>query len=454
MASATATTAASTGTFDAALKDYYEGMIRKILNRQARLYAYLQKGSKDVTGRKVVFPVNVQGSPAAAFMAAGGTLPTASPQVLQESRIFMQEIWARIQVNADLIDQASSDRGAFERPVAFEIARMTDDVVEKMNRSAFGDGTGCIGEVLSVAGQVITLKDLNDAAGTAFNANTGNRYIKIGDIIDTGVAATAVTRASSLTVTAKSVSANTITVTGALGATAAGDGIYIANPASAVTTLRGLDPAGLGIIIDDGGLGATFQNINRTTFPTWQANVLTPPGASFASPGALTLDLLQTAVDMASEAGPGFPGVALMHYSTRREYLKLVQTDRRYLEKYKYDPGIQENHLKEWPWTTTLDFDGFPLAFDKHAPWRTIFALDPRGVRKWSWKDWYWLKTGRGGGDYLYLLPNVAGTYEAQGNASYNLGTDEVGPGSCTVIRHISVPIDAGGNPIGRADRE
>lgn len=453
MASDTATFSGSTGTFDAALKDYYEGMIRKILNRQARLYAYCQPGSKTVSGRKVVFPVNVKGSPAAVFRRAGGALPPAAPQTVVESQIFMQEIWARIQVNADLIEQARDDRGAFERPVAFEVARMTEDVIEKMNRAGFGDGVGRLGEVDSLSGQDIVFKDLSDAAGTGINGNAGNRYVKIGDVIDVGVGDTAVVRRAQLTVTAKNVATNTVTVTGTTTSVASGDQVYLANPDNDGTLLRSLDPMGIGGIIDDGTLVGTLQNISRTTYPIWKANVATPIGATFAAPGALTLDLIQMAVDQAALGGPGFPGVALMDHATRREYLKLVQTDRRYTEKFKYDPGIRESHLKEWPWETTLDYDGFPFAVDKHAPWRTIFALDPRAVRKWVWKEWHWLRSGKGGGDTMYLLQGIAGTYEGQGAAFYNMGTDEAGPGGSTVIRNISVPL-VNGSPAGRVDNE
>lgn len=453
MASDTATFSGSTGTFDAALKDYYEGMIRKILNRQARLYAYCQPGSKTVSGRKVVFPINVRGSSAAVFRRAGGALPPATPQTLVQSEIFMAEIWARIQVNADLIEQARDERGAFERPVAFEVSRMTEDVIEKMNRSGFGDGTGVLAEVDSLASQDITLKDLDDAVGTGINGNAGNRYIKIGDILDVGVQATTAVRRAQLTVTAKNVATNTITVTGTTTGIVSGDQVYLANPDNDGTLLRGLDPMGIGGIIDDGTYVNLLQTVNRTTYPIWKANVATPLNATFASPGALTLDLFQQAVDMAALGGPGFPGVALCDHATRREYLKLVVTDRRYTEKFKYDPGIQESHLKEWPWETTLDYDGFPLALDKHCPWRTIFALDPRSVRKWVWKDWYWLKSGRGSGDTLYLLQGIAGTYEGQGAAYYNLGTDETGPGGSTVIRNITVP-KVNGSPQGRVDNE
>jgi len=453
VASATATLSGSTGTFDAALKDFYEGMIRTILNRLCRVYAWAKMGSKTVSGRRVVFPVNVRGNPGSAPIRAGANLPVPTPQTLVESSIYMQEWWSRIQVNSDLIDQARDDRGAFERPVAFEIRRMTEDVVEWLNIMGFGTGTGVIAEVDSLAGQDITLKDLADSgAETDIFSKQGNRYIKIGSRIDVGTAYTTTPRQQGLVVTAKNVGTNTITVTGTTTGIAAGDAVYIANP-TAGTLLRDTSPMGLGGIIDDGTFVNGLQNINRTTYPIWAANALAPNGASFSSPGALTLDLLQAMVDMAAVGGPGFPSVALMEHATRREYLKLVQTDRRYMEKFKYEPGIQESHLKEWPWETTLAFDGFPFALDRHCPWRTIFAPDARAVRKWVWRDWHWKTHGQNGGTTMYLLPGIAGTYEAQGNIIYSLGTDDAGPAGSSVVRHIQVPL-TNGNPTYRVDKE
>lgn len=452
MAAVTATTAAQTGTFDAALKDFYVGMIRRILNRQARLYSYCQKGSKPATGRQVLFPINPRGSSAVRAMPAGRSLPSAVPQTEVVSKILMQEVWGNIQVNADVIAQADG-KGAFEEPVAFEVSRMTEDVIENMNRMAFGDGVGRIAEVDSLSSQDIVLKDLSDAAGTGINANSGNRYVKIGDVIEVGVQDTTVRRAGPLTVTAKNVATNTVTVTGTTAGIVSGDQVYVANPSNDATLLRGYEPMGIGGIIDDGTLVGTLQTISRTTYPIWKAQAFSANGGTFAAPGALTLDDLQTGVDMASQGGPGFPAVALMEYATRREFLKLVVTDRRYVEKFQYEPGIKENHLKEWPWESTLQFDGFPFAFDKHCPWRTIFYIDPRTVRKWVWKEWHWLPNGQGGGSTMYLLPSVAGTYEGQGATFYNIGTDQVGPGTCTVIRNINVPI-VSGSPKGRVDNE
>lgn len=454
MAGQTATTGSSTGSFDASLKDFYEGIVRRILNRQCRLYAYAKRGTKTITGRQVVFPVNITGTSAVAFTTGGNNLPAAVAQATVEANIKMQEVWGRIQVNTDVIEQAKDNKGAFERPVALEIERMTEDMTDRVNIALFGDGTGKLGEAHTgiASATQFDMKGLSQAAGTGINANQGARYLKIGDVIDILTSAFAI-RVQGLTVTAISLGggangSDRVTISGSsVAAVVATDGIYwgtqTTNLKAQSSATVSLSPMGIGGIIDDGSFLTTLQGIDRSVAANvrWKANAINV-GSAVNSAGVLTLDLMQRAVDIASETGNGFPGVALCHHSVRREYIKLVQTDRRYTEPYKYEPGINESHLENWPWKTSLSFDGFPIAFDKHCQWQTMYFADPRVIRKWVWKDFHWVRNGRNGGDTMYLLPGVAGTLEAQCAMFFNLGTDQVAPSTCTVLRNINSTID------------
>lgn len=458
MAGQTATTGSGAGTFDASLKDFYEGMIRRILNRQCRLYAYAKKSTKTVSGKQVKFPVNTQGTSAVAFGVGGNNLPAAVAQTTIDATIQMQEIWGRISVNVDVIEQARDNRGAFERPVQLEVTRMGEDLIDHVNIVSFGDGSGKLGEALGVAGggNTVDLKQIANIAGSGINGNAGSRYLKIGDNIDFLTAAFAI-RIQGLIVQSISIGggasgSDRVTFTAAPTGVVATDGMYWGTQTTGVaaqtSTTVSLAPMGIGGIIDDGTFLGTLQGINRSTASNvrWKANAINvgtaPTGGAAMVGGALTLDLMQRAVDLANEVALGFPGVALCHHSVRREYIKLVQTDRRYTEPFKYEPGINESHLENWPWTTTLSFDGFPIAFDKHCNYSTMYFLDPRVVRKWTWKDFHWIRNGRNGGDTMYLVPGVMGQLESQCTMFYNLGTDEVAPSTCTVLRFINATID------------
>lgn len=458
MAGQSASTGQGTGSFDASLKDFYEGMIRRILNRQARLYAYAKKGTKTVSGRQVLFPVNTAGTSAVAFTVGGKALPAAVAQTTIDAKIPMQEVWGRIQVNVDVVEQARDNRGAFERPIALEVSRMAEDLVDRVNIQLFGDGSGTVAEVFTNAGAsatVLQIKNLANTVGSSINGNQGARYLKVGDVIDIETAAFANRTQGNIVVSIVPGVAgafDTLTVSGpSVAASVATDRIYFSpqtGSASAgnlaqTSAFVAMAPMGIGGIVDDGTFLGTLQAIDRTVAANvrWKANVINV-GATALAPGALTLDVMQRGVDIANETALGFPGVALCHHSVRREYIKMVQTDRRYTEPFKYEPGINESHLENWPWKTTLSFDGFPIAFDKHCQWQTMYFLDPRVIRKWVWKDFHWVRNGRNGGDTMYLVPGIAGQLEAQCAMFFNLGTDEVAPSTCTVLRNINSTID------------
>lgn len=434
-------------TFDASLKDFYEGKIRRILQRQVRMMNYLKKGAKPFEGRQVVFPINVQGSPGFVYMTAGGDLAAATPQTTVDVRIPIRQGWGRIQLTYDVIKAAATNRGAFERPLAFELKRFTQDAINKGNRSCWGDGTGIIGEVDSYnAGTaVITCRNLSSAtAGTALNSNAGNRYIKVGDLLDVYTnAATPLARNQGVKVNSLSLSANTITVTLGTGTNpVAGDRLYVSQPS--LGTPYNMDPMGIGGIVDDGTYVPVLHNVDRTAatgYPIWQAQVITlGTGPLAGNTGSLSLDILQRAIDAASEGAAGYPALIVGHYSARREALKLMVTDRRYTEVYKYEPGIDEDHMDTWPWKTTASYDGVPFVFEKDCPWQTLFFLDPEALRKWVLCEMEWVNMG--GANEVYLVPGKAGLYEAQATHMYNIGTDENAPSSCTVVRNIASTID------------
>lgn len=434
-------------TFDASLKDFYEGKIRKILQRQVRMMNYIKKGQKSFEGRQVLFPVNVQGSPSFVYMTAGGDLAAAVPQATVDCKIPIRQGWGRIQLTYDVIKAAATNRGAFEKPLAFELKRFTQDAINKGNRSVWGDGTGILGEVDSYnAGTgVLTCRNLSSGtASTALNGNAGNRYIKVGDILDVYTnAATPLARNQGMRVNSLSISANTITVTLGTGTNpTAGDRLFVSQPNLA--TPFNMDPMGIGGIVDDGTYVTVLHNIDRTAatgYPIWQSQVITlGTGPLSGQTGALSLDILQRAIDAASEGAAGYPALIVGHYSARREALKLMVTDRRYNEVYKYEPGIDEDHMDTWPWKTTASYDGVPFVFEKDCPWQALYFLDPQAIRKWVLCEMEWVNMG--GANEVYLVPGKAGLYEAQATHMYNVGTDEVAPSSCTVVRNISSTID------------
>lgn len=424
--------------FDASLKEWYEGQIRQVLNDQARLKKRLKKGSKKWEGRHVRFPAHLQRGWGVGFLTAGEALPAAGNEVTAEVQIPRRQLWGHIRITHDVINAARSDAGSFERPVAFETKRMTQNLIQQCNRSAWGEGDGKLGEVESYnAGTLtVTTSRMTDAAGSGLNGNADNRYIHAGMHVDIYSSAGAA-HVQNATVDSVNIANGTFVISGGTITLnpAAGDGIYLARP-SGTSPIDG-EPMGVGGIIDDGTFVATLHNISRTTYPIWNSQVIN--AGTLAAPGSLTEDLLQRGFDLASEGGGRKITQMWAHYSVRRELLALTVTQRRYEKPYEYKAGFKEGQT-DTDLETSLYFNEAPFLFDKHCPWRTIFMWDDEAVKLWESNEGEWVTDGRGG--ILTLVPGTAGLFQAQFAYYYNIGTDDTGPNSACVIRHIASTID------------
>jgi hypothetical protein len=422
--------------YDAALKDFYEGPIRGIMNDKCRIWKYLKKGEKPWEGRQVLFAVHVQRSFAISFCQAGEALPPTQNQVTIDSKIPRQQIWGHIGVTADVIAASKSDRGAFAKVVGFETKRMVKDMVMQMNRSAWGDGTGKFGEVLSYnAGtNTVTCRGMSDAQGTGLNGNADNRYVRTGMMIDIYTSAGAARMQGSRVTSVNNSNKTFVIIPGTGTSPSVGDGIYLYRPGGSAVNA---EPMGVGGIVDDGTYVGTLQSVNRTTYPIWDSQIVN--AGTFAAPAAITLDMIQTMIDNAAEGGDAEIKAMWSHASVRRQVLSLMLTDRRFNVAYAFSQGIKENQTSEDNLETTLDYNGIPFIVDRDCPWGTIFGTSPEDVKTWMNEEAHWIQSGSGG--ILQLVPNIAGLYQAQMAQFYNLGTDEDGPNSAGCIRNISATV-------------
>jgi hypothetical protein len=148
---------------------------------------------------------------------------------------------------------------------------------------------------------------------------------------------------------------------------------------SVTDTSYGKEIMGLLGLIDDGTYVATLHNVNRTTYPMFSSKVIT-------SVGALSADVLQRAIDVASEVGDGEISDLLMHHSVRRAYLALMESDRRYISGDLSKPDAGTVAAKRG----SLAFGGIPITEDKYAPYGIIFAVDRSGFKRWSLVNGEW----------------------------------------------------------------
>jgi hypothetical protein len=140
-------------------------------------------------------------------------------------------------------------------------------------------------------------------------------------------------------------------------------------------------------IIDDGTYRNTLSNINRTTNPIFKSTVI-------ALNGSLSLDVIQRGIDASDEMGGsdfGNQGVFFCGYDTRREYLKLLQADRRYAgaDLRSPDGGTKNAALKRGG---EITYGDRPWKVSKKAPYGTLTGMIKGSITRYihvrgEWAD-------------------------------------------------------------------
>lgn len=437
--------------FDAALKDYYLKHGVRVLNDKFRVWKWLPDGDGEVSGRQIISYAHLARNNGVAFMPAGSALPATTNEQYNQIIVPFRQIWASLRFNEDVIAQSRNDRGAWERAAASGMKRMMKNIIQQCNRSAWMDGTGRLCQVKSLGAGgnatplTLTLYGQGDAAGTiGLNANAGARYIQKGMLLDSWTNNTTRTRTGMyVTAVTNSVALNGAQITvdnsqGGSGTIVAGDFLTLSWPSQSDASAS--EPMGLLGIFDDATFVSTLHNINRSAGNqvNYQANVINV-GSSFTAKGQLAINHLDRAYDLADESSEAEQSIWWGHHSSVREYLQLVQADRRYMTPYKYDPGIKQKLNDDTSIETTLAHNDIPIVKEKHMPYSTLALLPRDGACKYEVAPLHWVEAD---GKVINLVVGSAGLFEAQATMQYNIGVDQYGPNGATILRNIASSID------------
>ena len=373
----------TTSGFDAVLKDFYEGTVRTHLNQKTTLLKHIEKSQRSWSGRQVLFPVNLRRSSGVGARAESGTLPVADRQRYADCKIGAKFLYGRIEITGPVIEASRGDKGAFASALRSEIDGMRRDLRDDVNRQLYGNNTGD-----SASG---ILAKNNFAAGTgadpAFDGGTGlttftvdspgSRYIKPGMTVAIGTAAELTGTGAPIVMTVATVpSRTTFTVSGDQTALLDADNDLVVRGDASDTSFN-KELAGLSDIVAN---NTDLQTITIAAFPEWKANVLenTPAGTN----RALSLELMQLAVDTTDEVGGSEPDLIIGHHSVRREYVNLLNPD------VRYSPESLTGGFRTL--TYTGGTEPITIEFDKHASYNQLYFLNSSDLRWYVQKDWGW----------------------------------------------------------------
>lgn len=364
--------------FDAVLKEVYGPRVEEQLNTKNPLAEWIDENdSSDWTGREVTYPIHVGRNQGVGASAEGDPLPAAGQQGHATVKISARYNYGRIELTGQVIKASLQNKGAFTRAMDSEIAGLVRDLANERERQNFSAGNGVLalinGEQTSTSNTTI----LVDSPYGVSPTTNGARFLERGAFY-------AVINASSKAVEGTFTCGNTLSSTGGYiiasaitaGVTFSDNSFIVRNKQVAGIVTDGsknsYDKETMGLlgIIDDGTYAGTLSNVNRTTYPIFKSYVI-------GSVGALSLDAIQRGIDAADEMGGGdfgANGVFFTGYDTRREYLKLLQADRRYsgADLSSPDGGTRKAALKSGG---EITYGDRPWKVSKKAPYGTLFGM-------------------------------------------------------------------------------
>ena len=336
-----------------------------------------ENDSADWTGRQVTYPIHVSRNEGVGASAEGDPLPAAGQQGYAQVKIAEKFNYGRVELTGQVIKSSLQSKGAFTRAMESEVKGLVKDLSNERERQCFGAGNGVLALFAGAQSTTDSATFTIDSPYGVTPTTNGARFLSRG-------AYYAVITTGTTTVLGTFTCGNTLSSTGGYIVASAytsgvtfSDNAYIVrnkqvtgiSTAGAHNNLNN-EPMGLLGIIDDGTYANTLSNINRTTYPIFKSTVL-------SINGALSLDAIQRGIDASDELGGGdfgANGVFFTGYDTRREYLKLLQPDRRYsgADLMSPDGGTKKAALKRGG---EITYGDRPWRVSKKAPYGTLFGM-------------------------------------------------------------------------------
>ena len=348
-----------------AIKLVYGDLHEQLYNKTPALQL-IESSSANITrnGKEVIFDTHIGRNHGIGARNVREKLPVAGAQKYKQAHLYLTNLYGAIEVDGQLFEQAAEDYQAFINVVDMEITGLKRDLAVDLNRQVYGDGTGKIGVVVAVAGQVIEVDSTH--------------YFQVGMTLD-AVDPTDGSKdngAGHLEVTAINEDDNEITVTGTIGAgVTAGD--YLVR-ASNGTNNFGKEWTGLSAIVSATGV---LHEIDPDDYPVWKATEVAL--GTVGTPGTLTeLDLINLVQKVDKQGGD--VDVMLASPGVYNAYWNLLQGFRQFSNTATLTGGQR---------SFTFEALGKPIKFvsDYAAPKGTLYALSSKEIVVNRKKDWAWM---------------------------------------------------------------
>ena len=271
-------------------------------------------------GKWVEFPIHIERNTGIGARSENDYLPDAGQQKFRESRLNLKSFYGAIELSGQVFDLATKDYQGFSSLVKEETDGLATDLMVDRNRQVHGNGSGILGTVVSLAGQVITLASNNDV----YRFQDGMK-------IDVMAGNTVGIRQAKLTVTDIDPATNKVTFTGTPTGIVAGD--VITRQGNYGKEWTGLDA----IINDTNPLYGIDPTNTATGSRLWRGQVNNNGG----TPTAISEASMARMADRLKFQGGGKTTMILSTPGVFRAYWQLLKSERQFVNTKDFGGGYK-----------------------------------------------------------------------------------------------------------------
>lgn len=348
------------------MKIYFNPRISKQFNTASVLWnRYADGKGIPISNRGMEIPTHLGPNAAFNWFSDGGTLVSGSGENLASALVGFFSYQVSVQLTGAALDAAGSDAVTYARALAFNVKMTTIDAIKYLNIYAFGDGSGILAQV----GGSVTLSTTVNSTVNVSGSIEGAHYLRPGMMVAFQTGTTSVVKATATIISMSNPiedaqGTQTIVVGPASSAASlvSGDGITVTGTSAASDSFSNV-LSGIRLIVDNGTVASTFQNINRASVPQYNAGVIALSGSPALARDHLRR-MLATVQILQGRVADGLEFIS--HPSQLHAYMDMGWTLKRFNDaNKKLDLGY-----------TAVEWEGFPWIIDTDCPKDHIFAID------------------------------------------------------------------------------
>ena len=347
-----------------ALKDAYLSAVSNVLNTQTNpLFAKIKQSNNDVYGRQIIksAPIGINGGIGAGTET--GVLPAANGNNYIQLKTTLKNLYGSLEISDKAVRASASNSGAFIDLLSAEMEGLLNSSKFNLSRMLYGDGTGCVATVTSVADGTIKMDSVKNLIE--------------GMVVDVYTSAGVKTATSGLRISYVDRMNKSVTFT-TPATLAEGQKLYVQGSKDNEIT----------------GIGAIFADTDSIYGLSRADNKWLKPYTSSAEQ-EISDDVIQTAIDFLQENSGSNVDIITCGSAVRRVYLKYLACYRRNVDVIEMEGGYK-----------AISFAGIPMVVDRFVEEDTLYLLDSSKFTLHQLCDWEWIEGE--GGNILRQKPGYA----------------------------------------------